>query len=198
MRSRSYPAQGSVRNTGPGESGLATLDSRWRRAQTPSEMQTRVVSAVVLSTVAGAGVFYTAAASGREPVEPVPMASCPLSALRLSLQTQGTAAQSVTSLILGNPKRLTCSFSAHALFEVEQDGHRAPIVGNPLRARFHAILRRSSRRGQPNVWWGNWCRSRHGLLMIARLGGHTIKSRFSFLPDCIAAQHTSTLRSSGP
>jgi len=160
-------------------------------------MQARVVYAVVLSAIAGGGVFYTAAASGREPSEPVPMASCPLSALRLSLRMQGTATQSVTSLILGNPKRLTCSFSARVLFEVEQDGHRAPVLHNPLRARLHTILRGSRRNAEPDVWWGNWCRSRHGLLMTARVGGRSIKSRFSSVPDCIASGRTSTLRLSG-
>lgn len=149
-----------------------------------------MVSAVILAAVAGAGVFYIASASGRARTK-----SCPLNALRLSLQMQGTATQSVTFLMLENPEHLRCSFSARVLFEVEQHGHRAPIEGNPLRARLHATLRGAKRSpAEPDVWWANWCRSRRGLLMTARVGRRSITSPFNYLPYCFVPRRQSTLR----
>jgi hypothetical protein len=149
-----------------------------------------VLIAVVVAAVG------TASASGRSTrADAGVMARCPLNALRLSLSTHGTATQIVIFLMLGNPERLKCSFSAHVVFEVEQNGHRAAVVGNPLGAQLRAILGGSKQAyAQPDVWWANWCRPRHGLLMTARVGRRFLKSPFRSLPVCLAPHHESTLR----
>lgn len=152
-------------------------------------MRRRIVPAAVLVVVVGAGIFSAAAPSGQARIT-----RCPLAALRVSLQTQGTATQSLTNVILGNPERLRCSFSEPVVFEVEQHGHRAAIVGNPLRVTLREILR-GTRRGYttPDVWWANWCGSRHGLRMTVRVASHVLSTRFNVLPLCLAPTQKSTL-----
>lgn len=151
---------------------------------------TPVVFAVVLVVLVGAAASFTGTASARER-----MARCPLAAVRLSLSTQGTATESVTNVIPAVPKRLTCRFSAHLLFAVQQHHHRAAIGGNPLRVGFDAILRGSQTPtgAWPNVWWKNWCGTRRGLRMTVRIGRRVIRSRFNVLPDCISPQQKSKL-----
>jgi hypothetical protein len=102
--------------------------------------------------------------------------------------------QSVTFLMLRNRRATPCLFSAEVRFEVERDGHRATVTGNPLRVRLHAFLRANGTAyAQPDVWWANWCGPRGGLEMTARLGTRTISSRFRSLPVCLRRDRPSTL-----
>lgn len=146
---------------------------------------------VALSMIA---VSTGVASGGRTSVDAGRVQRCAPNVLRPYLSTQGTATQSVTFLVLRNPERLTCSFSALVRFEVEQYGHRAPIAGNPLQARLSAMLAGTiTGYAQPDVWWSNWCGSRHRLRMIGRVGRRTISARFRALPVCLAPHHRSTL-----
>jgi hypothetical protein len=115
--------------------------------------------------------------------------TCPLGALSLSIQTQGTATQAVTFLTIRNPQRLTCSITAPVVFEITANGQRAHVLGNPLRLRLHTKLRaaRSSFWPLNGVWWANYCGSRKGLRMTARVGSRLITTRFSVLPDCLTS-----------
>ena len=119
---------------------------------------------------------------------------CAAGAVQTWLSTQGTAVQSVTFLMLRNRRATPCLFSAVVRFEVERDGRRASVSGNPLRVRLHAFLRASATAyAQPDVWWANWCGSHSGLEMTARLGAGTIRSRFRSLPLCLQRDRPSTL-----
>jgi hypothetical protein len=102
--------------------------------------------------------------------------------------------QSVTFLMLRNRRATSFLFSAEVQFEVDRDGHRATVTGNPLRVRLHAFLRpRGAAYAQPDVWWANWCGSHSGLEMTARLGTRTIRARFRSLPVCLRRDRPSTL-----
>jgi hypothetical protein len=119
---------------------------------------------------------------------------CVTGAVQAWLSTQGTAAQSVTFLMLRNRQATPCLFSAEVRFEVDRDGRRAPISGNPLRVRLHAFLRANGRAyAVPDVWWANWCGSHSGLEMTAHLATRTIRSRFRLLPACLQRDRSSTL-----
>jgi len=150
-------------------------------------------AAIAVAAAASLGIYVafsggssrpTAGASGSGLVT-----TCPRGALSLSLQTQGTATQAVTFLVIRSPQRLTCSITAPVVFEITANGERARILGNPLRLRLHTTLRgtRSSFWPQSGVWWGNYCGSRKGLRMTARLGSRSMATRFRVLPDCLSA-----------
>jgi hypothetical protein len=119
---------------------------------------------------------------------------CSAAAVQAWLSTQGTAVQSVTFLMLRNRRATPCLFSADVQFQVERDGQRATVTGNPLRVRLHAFLRANGTAyAQPDVWWANWCGSHSGLEMTARLGTRTIRSGFRSLPLCLRRDRPSTL-----
>jgi hypothetical protein len=150
-------------------------------------------AAIVVTAAASLGIYAvfsegsshpTARASGSGLVT-----TCPRGALSLALQTQGTATQAVSFLTIRNPQRLTCSITAPVVFEITQNGRRAHVLGNPLRLRLHTTLRgtRSSFWPLDGVWWGNYCGSRKGLRMTARVGSRSVSTGFNFLPDCLTA-----------
>jgi hypothetical protein len=154
---------------------------------------------IAVATAIGLGI-YALVSGGSHPAPGSStagrLATCPLRGLALSVRTQGTAMQSVTFLNVRNPEHLTCSISAPVIFEVTQNGQRARVAGNPLHARLHATLRgaKSVYSVVPNdVWWGNWCGSRKGLRMTARIGSRTVASRFNYLPYCNAPSRQSKL-----
>jgi hypothetical protein len=119
---------------------------------------------------------------------------CAADAVQTWLSTQGTAVQSVTFLMLRNRRATRCLFSADVRFEVEREGHRATVTGNPLRVRLHAFLRANGTAyARPDVWWANWCGTHSGLEMTARLGTRTIRSQFRSLPVCLQRDRPSTL-----
>jgi hypothetical protein len=176
------------------------LDALIREAR-ERQLRRRVLAAAAVAVAAAASLgiyaalFGSSARTARSASEGH-AATCSLNALALSLQTQGTATQSVTFLTLRNTQRPTCSITAPAVFEITENGHPAPVVGNPLRARLHATLRqaRSSSWPQSGIWWANWCGSRKGLRITVRVGSRSIASRFNVLPDCLGATQTSSLR----
>jgi hypothetical protein len=168
------------------------LDALIREAR-QRQLRRRLLSAAAIATTAAASLgIYAVFSSGSS--HPTAGASdsglattCPLSALPLSLQTQGTATQAVTFLNIGNPQRLTCSITAPVVFEITENGRRAHILGNPLRLRLRTTLAGTRSTFWPlnGVWWGNYCGPRTGLRMTARLGSRSISTRFNFLPDCL-------------
>jgi hypothetical protein len=145
----------------------------------------------VLFLIAVAAVTLTAASPVSAGGQTAP---CTAGAVLTWLSTQGTAVQSVTFLMVRNRRATPCFFSALVRFEVDQDGRRATVTGNPLRVRLHAFLRaRATAYTQPDVWWANWCGAHSGLEMTARLGTETIRSRFRVLPACLRRERPSTL-----
>lgn len=151
-------------------------------------------AAVAITAAASLGIYAVFSAGSSRPTSGAPgwgsATTCPLSALPLSLQTQGTATQAVTFLTIRNPQRLTCSITAPVVFEITANGQRAHVLGNPLRLRLHMTLRgvRSGSLWPLNgVWWANYCGSRKGLRMTARVGSRSIVTRFNILPDCLTS-----------
>jgi hypothetical protein len=123
-------------------------------------------------------------------------AQCPLGALPLSLQTQGTATQAVFFLTIRNPQHLTCSINVPAVIEITVDGHRAAISDNPLRARLHATLRGQGSAIWPpsGAWWANWCGSRKHFRLTARVGSHLVSAPIGILPQCFGTGNHSEFR----
>ena len=85
---------------------LLDLDSRWSRTQTSSEMRTRVVSVAVLAALIGAGVSYTAAASGRARI-----ASCSVVRVSGGDFNAATGGQAVAAVQVRNLGRRDCTIS---------------------------------------------------------------------------------------
>jgi hypothetical protein len=153
----------------------------------------RGAAAIAIAAAASLGIYAVASGSSFRPTSGAPgfgsATTCLLGALPLSLQTQGTATQAVTFLTIRNPERLTCSLTAPVVFEITANGQRARVLGNPLRLRLHIKLQgaRSSFWPLNGVWWANYCGSRKDLRMTARVGSHSIATRFSILPDCLTS-----------
>ena len=177
------------------------LDALIREAR-ERQLRRRLLGAAAIAITAALSLGIYAVASGGNS-RPTAGASdsgratpCALSALPLSLQTQGTATQAVTFLTIRNPQRLTCSITAPVVFEITANGQRAHVLGNPLRLRLHTNLRgtRSSFWPLNGVWWANWCGSRKDLRMTARVGSRSIATSFGVLPDCFGAGNHSKLR----
>lgn len=166
------------------------------------QLRRRLLSAAAIAIVAAASLGIYAVFSGRSS-RPTGGASdsglaapCPLSALPLSLQAQGTATQAVFFLTIRNPQRLTCSVNVPAVLEISENGQRAPISDNPLRARLHATLRgeRSMLWPASGAWWANWCGSRKGFSLTVRVGSHSVSTRIGILPQCFGTGNHSKLR----
>ena len=177
------------------------LDALIREAR-ERQLRRRLLGAAAIAITAAASLGIYAVFSGGSS-HPTAGASdsglattCPLSTLPLSLQTQRTATQAVTFLTIRNPQLLTCSITAPVVLEITENGHRAPVSDNPLRATLHATLRgaRSTIWPQSGVWWANWCGPRNGFRITARVGSHSVSTRFSILPDCFGTGNHSKLR----
>jgi hypothetical protein len=169
------------------------LDALIREAR-ERQLRRRLLGAAAIGVAAAVslGVYAVSSGSSRPTSGASGSGSAttrPLSALPLSLQTQGTATQAVTFLTIRNPQRLTCSITAPVVFEITANGQRARVLGNPLRLRLHMKLRgaRSSFWPLNGVWWANYCGSRKGLRMTARVGSRSIATRFRILPDCLTS-----------
>lgn len=177
------------------------LDALIREAR-ERQLRRRLRGAAAVAIAAAATLGIYALLSGSTPRSTAGRSrsaiatTCRLTTLALSLQTQGTATEAVTFLILRNPHASTCSISAPAVFEVTANGHRAQVVGDPLRDRLHMTLHGTKRSYFPlqGVWWGNWCGSRNGLRMTARVGSRSLTTSFHFVPLCNQPSHKSTLR----
>lgn len=162
----------------------------------------RLLGAAALAMAAAVGLGIHALSSSAKPrTTSTASASgtattCPANAVPLSLQTQGTATQAVIFLTLRNPHHLRCSITAPVVFEITENGHRAPVSDNPLRARLHVALRgaRTSYWPLSGVWWANWCGSGKGLRMTARVGSQSMSTRLNVLPDCFGTGNHSKLR----
>jgi hypothetical protein len=178
----------------------AELDALIREARA-RQLHRRLLGAAAIATIAAASLGIYAVFSGASS-RPTAGASasglaapCPLSALPLSLQAQGTATQAVFFLAIRNPQHLTCSINVPAVLEITENGHRAPISDNPLRARLHATLRRQSTLWPASgAWWANWCGSRQGFSLTARVGSHSVSTRIGILPQCFGTGNHSKLR----
>lgn len=178
------------------------LDALIREAR-ERQLRRRLSAATAITVATAVGLGSYALTSGGSPgTAPVSrhaagLANCPLNGVGLSLQTQGSATQSVTFLTVRNPNHLTCSISTPVVFEITQNGHRVPISGNPVRVRLHAILRRTRSSYAPappgGIWWGNWCGSPKGLRMTARLGSRSLATRFNVLPVCLGSSQQSAV-----
>jgi hypothetical protein len=151
------------------------------------------VAAIAIVSAVSLGIYALFSGDSSQPAtgaSPSGLAvTCPRGALSLSLQTQGTATQAVTFLTIRNPQRLTCSITAPVIFEITTNGQRAHVRGNPLRLRLHTNLRGARSNSWPlnGVWWANYCGSRKGIRMTARVGSRRIATRFNFLPDCLTS-----------
>lgn len=123
-----------------------------------------------------------------------PAPKCTADTLRLSLQTQGTATQSVTFLALTNNSRSTCLASGKAVFTVEQNGRLATVRNNPLSMPVRIrLLPKQSKTIFHDVWWNNWCRSRRKIDLAVRFNGSVARSPFSVLPVCLDRKSPSRL-----
>lgn len=170
------------------------LDALIREAR-ERQLRRRLLGAAAIAILAAAslGIYAVFSEGSSRPTAGASASglatTCPRGALSLSLQTQGTATQAVTFLTIRNPQGLTCSITAPVVFEITANGQRARVLGNPLRLRLHATLRgtRSSFWPLNGVWWGNYCGTRKGLRMTARVGSRSIATRFNVLPDCLTA-----------
>jgi hypothetical protein len=170
------------------------LDALIREAR-ERQLRRRLLGAAAIAIAAAAslGIYAVASGSSSRPTSGASgsgsASNCPLNALPLALQTQGTATQAVTFLTIRNPQRLTCSISASVVFEITANGQRAHVAGNPLRLRLHMKLQGARSRFWPlnGVWWANYCGARKGLRMTARVGSRSTATRFDVLPDCLTS-----------
>jgi hypothetical protein len=177
------------------------LDALIREARV-RQLRRRLLGAAVIATIAAAslGIYAAFFGGSSRPTAGASdsglVARCPLSALPLSLQPQGTATQAVFFLTIGNPQRLTCSITAPVVFEITQRGQRADVRGNPLRLSLHTNLRgtRSSYWPLNGVWWANWCGSRQDFSLTARVGSQSLSTRIGILPQCFGTGNHSQLR----
>ncbi len=177
------------------------LDALIREARV-RQLRRRLLGAAVIAIIAAASLGIYAVLSGGSSRRTAGAsdsglaAPCPLSALPLSLQPQGTATQAVFFLTIRNPQHLTCSINVPAVLEITENGHRAPISDNPLRTRLHATLRgaRSTIWPPSGAWWANWCGSRQGFSLTARVGSHSVSTRIGILPQCFGTGNHSKLR----
>ena len=165
------------------------------------QLRRRLLGAAVIAVIAAAnlGIYaLVSAGSSRHTVGAAAglATACPFSALPLSLQTQGTATQAVFFLTIQNPQRLTCSINAPVILEITENGHPAPISDNPIHATLHATLRgaRSSIWPPSGAWWANWCGSRKGFRLTARVEAHAVSAPISILPQCFGSGNHSQLR----
>jgi len=177
------------------------LDALIREAR-ERQLRRRLLGAVAIAITAAASLGLYAVFSGGSS-RPTARSSnselattCSLGALPLSLQTQGTATQAVFFLTIRNPQRLTCSITAPVVLEITENGHRAPVSDNPIRATLHTTLRgaRSSFWPPSGVWWANWCGSRRGFRITVRAGSQSVSAPISILPDCFGSGSHSKLR----
>jgi hypothetical protein len=176
------------------------LDALIREAR-QRQRRRRLLGVATVAVAAAASLAISALLSDGSPrttsgASDSDLTTCPLNALAPSLQTQGTATQAVIFLILKDPRGLRCSISTPAVFEITENGHRAPISGNPLRVRLHATLRgRTGSYAWPRqgVWWGNWCGSGKGLRVTVRMQSRSIATRFNVPPYCNWPGHASKL-----
>jgi hypothetical protein len=166
------------------------------------QLRRRLLGTAVIAIIAAASlgihaIFSGAARAPRAGASDSGLAApCPLSALPLSLQPQGTATQAVFFLTIRNPQHLTCSINVPAVLEITENGQRAPISDNPLRAKLHATLRgeRSTIWPPSGAWWANWCGSHQGFSLTARVGSHSVSTRIGILPQCFGTGNHSKLR----
>jgi hypothetical protein len=149
-------------------------------------MRRRMLIALVLAAL-GAVATHPHRAGGAG-------ARCSSASIRPHLATQGTATQAVVLVLLSNPGHARCTLSESARFEIEQNGRRASIAHNPLTTTITARLRgQTTGIARPDVWWGNWCGSRHGLRVVVTVGERTISAPFQALPVCLDAHRPSAL-----
>jgi hypothetical protein len=119
---------------------------------------------------------------------------CSAKTLRLSLQTQGTATQSVAFLKLIDKSRRLCLASGEAVFTVEQNGRPARVRNNPLSVPVRIrLLAKQSKTIFNDVWWSNWCGSRRNIDLAVRFDGSIVHSPFSVLPGCLDRKDPSRL-----
>jgi hypothetical protein len=176
------------------------LDALIREAR-ERQLRRRLLAAAAIAIAAATslGIYAVFSAGSSRPTAGASAGlapTCPLSALPLSLQTQGTATQAVFFLTVRNPQRLRCSINAPVVLEITENGHPAPISDNPIRATLHATLRgaRSSIWPPSGAWWANWCGSRKGFRLTARVESHSVSAPISILPQCFGSGNHSQLR----
>jgi hypothetical protein len=181
----------------PSQDELAALIREARERQLRRRLLGAVAIAVTAATCLGIYAVFspgssrpTAGASAR------PASTCPLNALPLSLQPEGSATQAVFFLAIRNPQRLTCSITVPVVLEITENGHRAPITDNPVRAMLHATLRRVKSTTWPasGAWWANWCGPRKGFDITARVGSHSVSTSIRTIPQCFGSGNHSQLR----
>lgn len=163
-------------------------------------MGTRRLCVVLVVTVTSValGTSLTGCATGSHKVSSGShrVSNCGRDALRLSLQTQGTATQAVVFLSLRNRSGSECVASGTARFEVEQSGHPAKISGNPSNVSVNARILPGRARLVANAWWFNWCGSRRDLRIAVHLDGTIVRWRFNALPVCLSRRDKSRLTGS--
>jgi hypothetical protein len=175
----------------PSQDELAALIREARERQ----LRRRLLgaAAVAITAAASLGIYAVFTGGSSRPTTGAPpsglTSTCPLDALPLSLQTQGTATQAVTFLTIRNPQRLRCSITASVVFAITENGKPARVLGNPLRLRLHTTLRGTKSSFWPldGVWWANYCGPRKGLRMTARVGPQSISTHFNVLPGCLSS-----------
>ena len=145
--------------------------------------------ATLVALLAGCGAGPRA-----NPGTPTRVSQCAAHTLRLSLQTQGTATQSVVFLALTNTSQSVCRASGKAEFTIEQNGQPAKIRDNPLSLPVHSRLLAGQKKTVFNdVWWRNWCGSRRKIDLAIRFEGSVARSPFSVLPVCLDRKSPSRL-----
>jgi hypothetical protein len=143
--------------------------------------------AALAALIAGAAGAVASAGGDRSPT-----ASCRWDRLRWSIETQGENTTTWIGVELRNSGP-ACALSGAATLTIEQLGHPARVVGNPLRLPLHGLIG-PGRERLLRADWDNWCGSRRGLSLRVRYGRVGVLSRFSHLPVCLSRSGPSRLR----
>jgi hypothetical protein len=148
-----------------------------------------IASAILTALLVGCGAGSHASSGA-----PAKAPKCAAKALRLALQPQGTATQSVAFLALANNSQAACLASGKAVFTVEQNGRPAKVRNNPLTLPVRIRLLAEQNKTVPgDVWWNNWCGSRRKINLAVRFDGSVARSPFSVLPVCLDRKDSSRL-----